>query len=195
MDAVSWGPGGLYALVSPNSDEDLGWHIPGAHETSHPFINLDLRMYFLFLSTYPDTLRLTRKLSRSQCRVQLQMLLDRCLSDPTLWVSYPIKNWPSDQHEGACLVFLSWCFLSMMGHFSSSLSSNEFYHLTHQGHSTPFLISLLETSSSLVFQDTNALAYLTNHSYAHPCSPSWSLNVSVSQRLILGPFLISTFMA
>ena len=41
---------------SPNNDEDLPWYIPGTHENSCPFINLDLGMFFPFLSTYPHTL-------------------------------------------------------------------------------------------------------------------------------------------
>lgn len=48
---------------SPNNNEEFRCHIPSAHKTSYPFINLDLGIYILFASAdHPLYPKLTIKL-------------------------------------------------------------------------------------------------------------------------------------
>ena len=76
---------------SPDNDADFPWRIPCTHETSYPFINLDLGMHFLFPSTYP---KLTVKLSQWLLNVRrIAVNASKLLSTgPCPLVSYPIIN-------------------------------------------------------------------------------------------------------
>lgn len=180
-----------------NNNKDLHWHIPGAHETSYPFTNLDLGMHFLFPSTYLHTLRLTIKLSPWQCGVQLWMPLDHCLLDPTLWVSFPAVSLPTGHMELPALFFGLKMPSQFGGHLSCPLSSSKFSVVLSDRsaalHTVHFF--LLETFSSLVFQDSR-LSGLPSQPFL-----CWSpfifpdLWISCVPELILRPLVFSIITA